>query len=185
MAPLSAYLFRLKPGYSIGTVRPKTMCRKLLRDSIEAQASVHAQDEEEVQTTAGAAAEGARMLCCMPEEDEEDPDRPPAAADQGVRLPLSLSERRGKKGAVKISLNKVPTAVCGHLINTNNSFASAMKRQSSDYTGVSTPLSLDSSTAGCRLKDWTQRCACCIGDVCVCVHIYVCCVCVCVWLSKW
>ena len=52
MAPLSAYLFRLKPGYSIGTVRPKTMCRKLLREqaSIEEQVSVHAhslQDEEE------------------------------------------------------------------------------------------------------------------------------------------
>ena len=68
MAPLSAYLFRLKAGYSIGTERPKTMCRKLLRDSMHERLEAHkyalarSQDAEQVQTTVGAATEGARML---------------------------------------------------------------------------------------------------------------------------
>jgi hypothetical protein len=59
MAPLSAYLFRLKAGYSIGTERPKTMCRKLLRDSIQERleshrsALVRSEDEEQVKTTGG------------------------------------------------------------------------------------------------------------------------------------
>jgi hypothetical protein len=57
----------------------------------------------------------------------------------------------------RISLHKVPTALCGHLINTNNAFASALNRLPSDCAGSSTPLSLNSSKAGCRLKDWTQR----------------------------
>jgi hypothetical protein len=57
----------------------------------------------------------------------------------------------------RISLHKVPSALCGHLIHTNNAFASALERQPSDSDGSSTPLSLDSSKAGCRLKDWTHR----------------------------
>jgi len=40
MAPLSAYLFRLKTGYRLGALRPKTMSKKLLRASFEAQLQV-------------------------------------------------------------------------------------------------------------------------------------------------
>ena len=35
MAPLASSLFRLKAGYVLGTVRPKTMSLELLREQLE------------------------------------------------------------------------------------------------------------------------------------------------------
>ena len=105
MAPLSAYLFRLKAGYSIGTERPKTMCRKLLRDSMEERLQAHtsalarSQDEEQVQTTVGAATEGARMLSMLEGDDvtdEQSPNNPPVTtthvAHEGTRQMFSKSQ---------------------------------------------------------------------------------------------
>ena len=58
--------------------------------------------------------------------------------------------------APSLSMHKVPTAVSGHLINSNTSFAS-MQRERSEYNGELPALSLDGDKAGCRLKDWSQR----------------------------
>lgn len=107
MAPLSAYLFRLKAGYSIGTERPKTMCRKLLRDSMEERLQAHtsalarSQDEELVQTTVGAATESARMLSMLKGDDVTDeqsfaPNNLPVTtthvAHEGTRQMFSKSQ---------------------------------------------------------------------------------------------
>lgn len=118
MAPLSAYLFRLKPGYRLGTSRPKTMSRQLFRrDSKGALSqSLGEGEEEEVQATIGATTEASKMLSIAEEsedaEEKSGASRPASPATQTSPLQSSsspskhtskpqrssLSERRGKKG---------------------------------------------------------------------------------------
>ena len=136
---------------------------------------VQEDEEDQIQSNSGAT-EASKMLSIHEEGYSDQETRVDACAggeegngEGGGRAgqhklvkSSSLSERRGKKSGPKLSLSKVPTAECGHLINSNTSFAT-MQRNRSGSVRVRVHINVCVSVS-------VPVCVC----LCVCVCVYTC-----------